>query len=341
MQAKPVKQQFTSRLKPGDQVDDYFVALDPCLRTFKSGNGKNGMYLRLTLRDREGSLPAVMWEGGEAVYPGLKGNPVVKVQGSVSRYHGELQVVIESITTAEGAADPADFLPTSPRARADMEAELATCLAEIRSEPLRWLLQAFFGDPAFFAAFSTSPAAKNIHHAYVSGLLEHTLETVRFARTIAECYPAYINRDLLLTGALLHDCGKIAEYRVEGLGFTLTDAGKLFGHLVLGAQMVEKRLAARPDFPLALKQELLHMVFSHHGSQEWGSPQPPKTINAFALHHADYLSAELSHFQEVLASGAEGREPWTATDRKLERSIYLGFLFGDDEVAAAREGGGR
>lgn len=339
MEEKPLKQQFTARLQPGERVDDYFVACEPALRSFRNGGGRSGSFLKLTLRDREGSLPAVLWEGAEAVYPRLRGNPVVKVRGSVGTYQGELQVVVEALEPAREELDPGNFLPSSPRPRPEMEKELAACLAAIENEPLRWLLSAFFADPAFYNAFARAPAAKNIHHAYIGGLLEHTLETVYFARAIAQRYPAYINRDLLLTGALLHDCGKVEEYRVEGLGFTLTAAGRLFGHLVLGARMVEERLAPRNDFPAALKEELLHVILAHHGSQEWGSPQPPKTITAFALHHADFLSAELNHFQGVLQAGVN-EEGWTAADRKLERSVYLGFL-APDEVAAARERGGR
>ncbi|MDK2855840.1 MAG: 3-5 exoribonuclease [Bacillota bacterium] len=334
--AKGVKRQFTARLKPGDEVEDYFVAAEPVLRPFRNGSGRSGSFLRLLLKDREGALPAVLWEGAEMVYPKLGGNPVVKVRGSVNRYQGELQVVLEAITPTEEELDPAYFLPCSPRPREEMEAELAARLAEVRLVPLSELLAAFFGDPTFFAAFTRAPAAKSIHHAYVGGLLEHTLETVHFAATIAARYPAYINRDLLLTGAFLHDCGKIIEYRIEGLAFTVSDAGRLFGHLVLGARMVEERIASCSNFPPNLKEELLHMILAHHGSEEWGSPQPPKTINAYALHLADYLSAEMNHF-EGLIRAAGGTEGWTAVDKKLERSVYLGFL-GNDEVAAGREG---
>lgn len=337
MEEKPLKQQFTARLRPGERVEDYFVACEPQLRPFRNGGGRSGNFLRLTLRDREGALPAVLWDGAEAVYPRLKGNPVVKVRGSVGSYQGELQVVVEAVELVAKGPDPDYFLPSAPRPRAAMEQELTACRAEIQSEALSWLLEAFFGDPEFYAAFTRAPAAKSIHHAYVGGLLEHTLETAYFARAIAARFPAYINRDLLLTGALLHDCGKVQEYRVEGLGFTLTDAGRLFGHLVLGARLVEERLAARPDFPTILKEELLHMILAHHGSQEWGSPQPPKTITAFALHHADFLSAELNHFQGLLQAGVN-EEGWTAADRKLERSVYLGFL-AKDEVAATSERG--
>ncbi|MGI6605336.1 MAG: 3'-5' exoribonuclease YhaM family protein [bacterium] len=333
MQETPVKRQYTSQLRLGDQVDDFFVLTEAVLRPLKTGDR---FFLRCNLRDRFGSVPAVMWEGAEGLYPTLRGNPVVKVRGNVNSYNGALQVVLDGITLCQERLDPGYFLPVSTRPRQEMERELVSAVAEVRSEPLSWLLKTFFADPEFCARFSQAPAGKSIHHAYVGGLLEHTLETVHFARAIAVCYPNYINKDLLLTGALLHDCGKIHEYCVDGMAFGLTDEGRLFGHLVLGSRMVEEKLREKPDFPLSLQRELLHMILSHHGKEEWGSPQPPKTFNAFALHHADYLSAELNHFHSLVVHAEANRELWTATDRKLERSVYLGFL-GDDEVAAVEE----
>ena len=243
-----------------------------------------------------------MWECSEDLFAQLKGDStVVQVRGNVGQYRGDPQVVVEKLSVVEAAVNPGWFLPEAPRSRQLMMKKLNTAIQQIQSEPLSWLLNSMFGDEAIYQAFVQAPAAKSIHHAYLGGLLEHTLETYSFAKAIAGHYPQYINRDLLLTGALLHDCGKIIEYKWQGLAFSLTNEGRLFGHLVLGARLVEERLTECSSFPLSLRQELIHMILAHHGIEEWGSPQPPKTINAFALHHADYLSAELNHFQGLIA----------------------------------------
>lgn len=337
MEEKLKKKHYIRQLQLREKIDDYFVATDATLIPFRPGSGKNGSFMRLTLSDCSGSLPAIMWEGGERVFPQLKGNAVVRIQGSVGQYRGEMQVIVDRLEITKGRVNPAYFLPQAPRSQQDMQRELGMAIDQVQLKPLRVLLDDLFGDQFFYQAFTEAPAAKSIHHAYLGGLLEHTLETFAFASAIAARYPEYINRDLLLTGALVHDCGKILEYQWQDLAVSLTDAGKLFGHLVLGAKLVEEKITRHPGFPPALKQELLHMILSHHGIEEWGSPQPPKTINAFALHHADFLSAEINHFQGLLAKAEESELLWTAVDKKLGRSVYRGFLPCDD-VATTQEG---
>lgn len=337
MEEKTKKKRYINKLQLGEKIDDYFVATDATLISFRPDSGRSGSFMRLTLGDRSGSLPAIMWEGGEQIFPQLKRSTMVRIRGSVGQYRNELQVVVDRLEIAEGTVSPESFLPQAPRSQLDMLQELRIALDLVQLEALHSFLIDLFDDHVFYQAFIEAPAAKNIHHAYLGGLLEHTLETFAFAKAIADHYPQYINRDLLLTGALLHDCGKIVEYNWDGLVFDLTDDGKLFGHLVLGAKLIEERLTNRPGFPRALKQELIHMILAHHGTEEWGSPQPPKTINAFALHHADLLSAELNHFQGLLTRAEEADVLWTAVDRKLGRSLYRGFL-NYDEVAAAKEG---
>lgn len=335
---KSLKKKYINALQVGERVNDYFVATGATLTPFRPESGKSGCFLRCTLSDRSGSLPAIMWEGGEDVFPRLQGNAIVRVLGTVGQYRGELQVVVDRLTTAVGSVDPSCFLPQAPRSRQEMEKELQIAIKKVQTEPLSWLLNDLFSDQSFYRHFIQAPAAKNVHHAYLGGLLEHTLETFCFATVVANRYPEYINRDLLFTGAILHDCGKIIEYEWEGLAFSLTDQGRLFGHLVLGAKLVEERIGRHSNFPVAIKQELIHMILSHHGTQEWGSPQPPKTINAFALHHVDYLSSELNHFQGLLdGASASASGLWTAMDWKLGRSVFRGFL-SCDNAAAAREG---
>ncbi|MGI6129271.1 MAG: 3'-5' exoribonuclease YhaM family protein [bacterium] len=331
------KKRYVNQLQVGEKVQDVFVASDAALIPFRPDSGKSGSFMRFSLSDQSGSLPAIMWEGGELVFPQLKQGVVVQIQGNVGQYRGQLQIIVERLELEPGAVDPACFLPQTSRSRSAMEQELRIALKKVQLPALRSLLSDLFEDRAFYQAFTQAPAAKRIHHAYLGGLLEHTLETVFFAEAIFAQYPQYINRDLLLTGALLHDCGKILEYNWQGLAVNLTDDGKLFGHLVLGAKLVDERINRYPQFPSSLRQELIHMILAHHGTEEWGSPQPPKTVNAFALHQADFLSAELSHFQSVLQKAEESDAKWSVMDRKLGRSLYRGFL-NINEAAATREG---
>lgn len=322
-----MNKKFVNELNIGEKINDLFAITNANLSPFRPESGKLGSFLRCNISDRTGSLLAVMWENGEEAFSKIKNaDVVVQIQGTVGQYRGETQVMIERLDIVDEAnIDPTWFLAQSPRPLREMITALKKLVVQIKSGPLSWLINSLFQDEAFYRAFIQAPAAKGIHHAYLSGLLEHSLETAVFANTIAAQYPQYINRDLLLTGAILHDCGKIQEYSWKGVAISLTDEGKLFGHLVLGARLLEAQMAKRPDFPADLKQELLHMILAHHGIQEWGSPEPPKTVNAYALHHADYLSAQIAHFQNVLDTSSE-QDGWTTKDYILGRSVYKGFL---------------
>lgn len=328
-----MKRCFIKDFSVGERIDDCFVAVDATLNPFRPESGRSGRFLRFTIVDRTGSLPAIMWENGEAVFQYLEsGNTLVQVRGNVGQYRGEPQVVVESVQIVEeNDVDPSWFLPKSPRPLQEMLSELKQVVLSIKTHPLSGLLTNMFQDEAFYQAFIEAPAAKSVHHAYLGGLLEHSLETVAFAEVIADQFPKYVNRELLITGALIHDCGKIKEYSWHK-GIDVTNTGRLFGHIVFGAEIVNDYWPLPEPKPAPeIKCELLHMVLSHHGCQEWGSPQPPKTINAFALHHADYLSAQIEHFQGVLGGTDKRHNCWTAKDFILGRRLYRGFLPLEDD----------
>ena len=192
-------------------------------------------------------------------------------------------------------------------------------LDNIGNSLLSSLAKVFYEDREFLQQFSQSPAARRIHHAYLHGLLEHTVELLKLANTVIEIYPQ-MDADLLITGILLHDIGKVREYSWE-LDIDYTDEGRLLGHIVIADEMISNAIRQLPDFPEDLALTLRHMLVSHHGRYEWGSPRRPKTLEAIALHHLENLSAQINRFSLILENRLPG-EDWTTYDRLLRRQLY-------------------
>ena len=317
-----MKKQMIKDLRIGDEVETQVLVLEVNRTAFSSPHRAGEHFLRLTLGDVSGRVKAVMWDpptGSEAVQQ----DEVVFVRGSVSDYHGP-QVVVSDIRKLDPEkVNRAFFQAVSERDIGEMIAELKAVIEEdIKDSHLKALLETFFSDSEFARLYASSPAARTIHHNYVGGLLEHTLEMIAVCRTMVGLYPQ-IRADLLLTGAILHDIGKIEEYRQDSISFDFTDRGKLVGHISIGKEMLNSRLAALPDFPEDLKLELEHMMLTHHGKREWGSPEVPKTIHAFALYHADLVSARMNQFVKIMEKHVPEGGDWTEWDRFLERSIYM------------------
>jgi 3'-5' exoribonuclease len=320
-----MKKQMIGSLKIGDEVETQAVILELNRAAFSSAQRAGEYFLKLTLGDVSGRVKAVMWDppvGDEAVVAG----DVVFLRGSVNEYHG-LQVVVSDLKRLDKTkVNKAFFQTVSERESDEMAAELQAIIKEeIEDKNLKALLEAFFGDAEFLRQFSQAPAARTIHHNCVGGLLEHTLEVVALCRGLADLYPGgQINRDLLLAGALLHDIGKLEEYKQDSISFEFSDRGKLVGHISIGKEMLDGKLVGLPNFPADLKLELEHMLLTHHGQRDWGSPEVPKTINAFALFHADLVSARMNQFLGIMKNHPQGSGNWSEWDRFLERSIYVG-----------------
>jgi 3'-5' exoribonuclease len=320
-----MKKQMIGSLKIGDEVETQAVILELNRAAFTSAQRAGEYFLKLTLGDVSGRVKAVMWDppvGDEAVVAG----DVVFLRGSVNEYHG-LQVVVSDLKRLDKTkVNKAFFQTVSERESDEMAAELQAIIKEeIEDKNLKALLEAFFGDAEFLRQFSQAPAARTIHHNCVGGLLEHTLEVVALCRGLADLYPGgQINRDLLLAGALLHDIGKLEEYKQDSISFEFSDRGKLVGHISIGKEMLDGKLVGLPNFPADLKLELEHMLLTHHGQRDWGSPEVPKTINAFALFHADLVSARMNQFLGIMKNHPQGSGNWSEWDRFLERSIYVG-----------------
>jgi len=318
-----MKKQMIKDLKIGDEVETQVLVLEVNKTAFSSPHRSGEYFLRLTLGDVSGRVKAVMWDpptGSEAVQQ----DDLVFVRGSVSDYHGP-QVVVGDIRKLDPSkVNRAFFQAVSRRDPAEMMSELKNIInADVKEKHLKSLLEAFFSDPDFTRLYANSPAARTIHHNCVGGLLEHTLEVIALCRNLAGLYPEQVRLDLLITGAILHDIGKLEEYNQDSISFDFTDRGKLVGHISIGKEMLDSKLAGLHDFPDDLKLELEHMLLTHHGVREWGSPEVPKTIHAFALFHADLVSARMDQFIKVMEKHTPESGEWTEWDRFLERSIFV------------------
>ena len=298
-------------------ITGYFAAGSKQVRTKKDG----ARYLAMTLCDRTGTIEARVWDAGNAgeFAPG----DVVKIRGQVCRYNEKLQVNIDKLRrAAANEYELSDFVPQTERNIAEMWTELESWVAGFTDPDLKALIEAFLSDPEIGAALREAPAARGLHHAWIGGLLEHVLSLMSIGDLMAKHY-RQVNRDLLLTGIVLHDIGKLRELR-WGTSFDYTLEGQLLGHITIGLQMIEAKIAAIPGFPPAKRVLVEHLVLSHHGKYEFGSPKLPMTPEAILLHYLDDLDAKMQTLQaEFARNEANGRPGAEMTEwvRSLERPL--------------------
>lgn len=312
--------QFVSDLAPNAAVDSIFAVKDKSLAAFRN---KPGKFLNLTLSDHTGEVKARAWDNAQELAAGFDVGDVVAVEGRVDEYQGQLQVITASIAKVEpGGYDPADLMAHSDKSPQELLSGLDAVVAQVTDPHLRALLDAFVSDADFRECFAAAHGSKSLHHSYAGGLLEHTLCVVEIAKTVAALHPE-INRDLLITGSILHDIGKLEE--LEGaITVTYSDVGHLIGHTVLTDRMVGAKLALIEDFPAELAKLLSHALLSHHGERDWGAPVVPMTMEACALHYADNLDARVQGFKQVIRDAGESSAHWSEYHRSYQRFIYLG-----------------
>jgi len=299
-------------------VDDLFVARDKQLAYKKDG----APYLTLSLVDRSGNMKAVAWDNVQAISKAFSAGDYVKVRGNAVEYRDTLQLVVRHLERSDPAeVDVRDFLPATERDVDQMLERLIQISQTVENEHLSRLLAAFFEDKAFVELFKTAPAAKKMHHAYLGGLLEHTLSIALLIQAIAGHYKG-IDKDLLLTGGILHDIGKVHEFSYE-THIDYSDAGRLLNHIVIGVEMLEKRIATLNDFPKDLALVLKHMIVSHHGTRDFGSPEPPKTLEAMILNYLDELDAKVTGVRAFMDT-EDPEATWTSFHRVLDRFFYKG-----------------
>jgi 3'-5' exoribonuclease len=317
-----VEKRYVVDLKVGESVCSDFLVTEKSLVPFTQPNRAGEQFLRLQLADVTGVIRAVVWDKGTEMAAKFQVGDIVRVRGDVGNYRG-MQLVIHGLDVLPAEqVERRHFQPVAPRERSEMMAELRELLQEVTEPYLHQLMGAFFADEGFLMRFTDAPAARSVHHNYVGGLLEHSLEVAALCRHFASVHRD-LDLSLLLSGALLHDIGKIEEYDSNTLSFELTTRGKLLGHIVIGKEMLDSRVCLIDGFPEDLKMELAHMILSHHGKKEWGSPEVPRTFSAYALHYADLASARLNQFA-LLAGKGVNEQGWTQWDRLLERDVYLG-----------------
>lgn len=316
--------QRVADLLPGSPVESRFLVVRKELRQ----GGRAGVYLDCTLCDATGRVPAKVWERAAELAERFQVGDVILVRGMAESYRGELQLRLEAVRPVPPEeASPSDFLPRSKKDLAALEQRLAEVVRTIGNPHLQGLLTGLFRDPDFRARFFAAPGAKALHHAYIGGLAEHTGEVIELCLRVAEVFPQ-LDRDLLLTAAILHDIGKMEELSWD-TAFDYTDQGSLIGHIVLGERRVRQEMDAQPDFPAELKLRLSHLLLSHHGTKEYGSPVEPMTAEAIALHQAEDLDAKVNMFLGNITAARDQGKRWTERHFLLGRSLYVGNEDGD------------
>jgi 3'-5' exoribonuclease len=264
----------------------------------------------MELADKSLSVNSNMFDSFEEIYSKVKVGDIVKVKGIIEDYQGAPQLKVKTIRPAKFSDDATvmDFLAKSKQEPNEMRKEFFDRIEKISNLMLRMLMKNIFTEDNF-EKYSLAPAGKSWHHSYIGGLLEHTLEIMKICDMICDFHPE-INRDLLICGAMLHDFGKIEELSFE-TGFEYTDKGKLLGHIVIGAMLVEDKINEIKDFPVELKNCLIHLILSHQGKLEHASPVVPKTLEAIALYQADELSAKVNAYKNALSAEMKTDSKWT------------------------------
>jgi len=262
-----------------------------------------GCYLSITCMDKTGEIEGRIWENPQELSSKIQDRDILSIKGVVTEYKGKALIKVDEVTKVDdNLCDLADFLPCTSKNRREMFEELIQVMSSIRNPYLRRLLKEFLSDPDWLKEFTSAPAEKRSHQPYIGGLLEHTMNVVNICLKFTEMYK-FLDYDLLLTGAILHDIGKIQEFDYRRT-IDYSTAGRLLGHIILGVQLVEEKLKVITDFPQELRIALLHLIVSHHGEHEGQSPKKPKFLEAMLLHFADRLDTEVYQF-EYLRNGQE------------------------------------
>jgi 3'-5' exoribonuclease len=297
-------------------ITSSFVVVSKQIKPKKSGEP----YLALTLGDRSGHLEAKMWDNVEEVLNAFEQDDFLKIKGLVNKYKNRFQLTVHKLRKlGESEIEFADYLPKTTKNIDELWQTLSDFVASIRSPHLRAVIQAFMADPETAAAYRNAPAAKTLHHAYIGGLLDHVVSLFRSCDLMCRNYPQ-MNRDLLLSGAFLHDVGKIHELTYNR-SFSYTTRGQLLGHMVIELEMLHAKIALVPGFPDELKTLLEHLIISHHGQYDFGSPKLPMFPEALMLHYLDDLDSKMEAMRAHFEREADLESPWTSYNASLGRPL--------------------
>lgn len=330
-----MKSHYVEDLQAEERVESFYLVQSKEIRTKKTSGEP---YLSLILSDRTGTIESKMWDGVEAVADTFDRDDFVKVRAAVQLYRDKPQLVLHKIRLAqESEIDLSDFIPHTKQDIEEMWATLRARIEAFENPHLKALLFSFLDDPVFADRFKIAPAAKTLHHGFIGGLLEHVSSLMRLAKLVASNYD-FIDLELLQTGVVLHDMGKIEELTYER-SFGYSGDGQLLGHITIVLQWIDRKCAALPDFPPRLKRLVEHMVLSHHGRYEYGSPKLPMFPEALALSYIDDLDSKLESMRASLAADTSEGSEWTRYNPSLERSLVnpVEFLAGPREPAPPTE----
>lgn len=313
-----MKNQYIHELEPGQIVTDKFILTKKIMKEKKDG----GTYTMLEFTDRSGSIEGIAWDSLSEDLKKFSVGDFVFVTGNVNEYNERLQIVVNSINQiSESEIEPTDFLPQSEEDIDTVMAEIFEYKAKVTNPHLKKLLELFLENENFVSKFRRAPAAKRAHHAYLGGLAVHTRNTLRLMSGMQPVYP-FLNFDLLITSAILHDIGKIHEYSYK-TKIDLSTQGKMLGHIIISYEMVATEIEKIPQFPDDLRLKLLHMIISHHGEFEWGSPKLPVFPEALVLHFIDNLDSKIEMMTSELKKNRGTEKEWSDYHPFLEREIYL------------------
>ena len=313
-----MKNLFVKDLKPGNEVTEFFVLRK---KEIKEYDGQK--FLKLELGDKTGRIEGVVWDNPEHIHDQAHTGEIVKIKGWVTTYKETPQLKVEKLRKAkEKEIDLSDFLPTSERDLDSLYEEFKKVVSSVKNRELRKLLELLIADSSLVEGLKKTPGGKLWHHAYVGGLLEHTLKVAQICEKAASMYEL-VNRDLLITGALAHDIGKISAYSARGF-FDYTDEGRLVGHIVSGDEIIDRTIQAIEGFPSDLALQLKHLILSHQGQLEFASPVVPQTIEAIILHYADEMDAKADAFTHIIKTQKSKGKRWSDWVHLINRYIYLG-----------------
>ena len=309
---------YLKELYEGEMVQEVYL----CKQVQNLKTKANKSYMALSLQDKTGTFDAKIWDLNNGIEH-FEAMDYIKIDGQVTSFQGALQLNVKRVRRAsEGEYDPSDYMPCTERNVEEMLAELGKFVQSVKQPHLRKLLGEFFENKAFLDMFRKHSAAKMVHHAFIGGLLEHTLSVTQICDWCAQHYPI-LNRDLLVTAAMFHDIGKLKELSSFPEN-DYTDEGNLLGHIYMGTEMIGRKIETIPDFPKTLAAELKHCILAHHGELEFGSPKKPALCEALALSMADNLDAKMETLRELMRDGSQGTtNGWFGFQKLLESNIRI------------------
>lgn len=317
-----MNQKLISELLPGDSILSFFVVRKKELKEKKT---TNDTYLSFDFGDRSGRVRGSLWKDVAEANSEIQPGDVAKVKGKVITFLDQNHLSIEKIrkTTSDDNIDLEWFLPHTDCDVQKMKDDLSEHLDKITNQSLQTLVASFLHDQQFMTRFCRAPGGKLWHHAYIGGLLEHTLSVIVISHLICRHYQNLVNTDLLITAAFLHDIGKIEEFSTQGF-INYSTPGRLMGHIVLGTNMIMEKISQISDFPGNLAEQIIHCILSHHGQKERGSPVVPMTLEALILNYADELDSSVAAFQRIMTKEKEPGKAWSNYVNLIDRFIYFG-----------------